>query len=386
MATYQFSSLTHLQHLAFDPAVDTIAFDQPATALAVEAFGDGLRLVLGTKTVFLDGLALESLRSAAFTFPSGSMLRYGDASAGALRDWYGTSLSFSDPSVAVHAAGLGGADNLTTSAGNDVLVGNGPLVKLAQVSTAGGVGSPNASSDVSISADGRFVAFYGGWTGFGSQSNSGTDVFVKDMLTGTVVNEHKSANGDFGLSGSGAPEISADGKWLVFWSASALSPTRRARRSSRQRPPGRESPRCRPRQAVRSPTAHRTTPTSRPTGAGSSSRAGRRTSPLAETRATTTSSSRTPSPAPSGARRQPRRRRRQRRLPRPEDLRRRPLRRLQQLRNQPDADRRLDPRRPVPVGPQHAEAHQRHRRQGRRLRRARRRRRRRRQHRRRGRL
>ncbi len=211
MATYEFSALANLQRLAFDPRVDAIVFDRKATALEVDETGDAVRLVLGTKTVFLDGVSLESLRNGAFQFPAGSLLRLGDGTATGFRDWYGLTTTFSDPKVAVQVQALGGADALTTSGAGDVLVGNDPLVPIVQVSRVGSTGSPNASSDASVSADGRFVAFYGGWTGFGSQSNSSTDVLVKDM-------------GDFGLSGSGRPEISADGKSLVFWSNSALVP------------------------------------------------------------------------------------------------------------------------------------------------------------------
>jgi Tol biopolymer transport system component len=224
LATYQFSALTSLQRLVFDPLVDSIFFDQSATELAIDSVGDAVRLVLGTKTVFLDGIALESLPSATLQFPPGSLLRLGDGTANPYRDAYGLTTTFSDPNVSVHVQALGGADLVSTPGGHDMLVGNGPLVPIVQVSRVGSTGSPNASSDASISADGRFVAFDGGWTGFGSQSNNSTDVFVKDLLGGTVSNEHKTASGDFGLSGSGRPEISADGKWFVFWSNSALVP------------------------------------------------------------------------------------------------------------------------------------------------------------------
>jgi Ca2+-binding RTX toxin-like protein len=222
LATYQFSALANLQRLSFEPAADTIVFDAPSTSVRIEAVGGDVRLVLGTKTVVLDALALESLRSAALSFPSGSTWRFGDGTGSTFRDAYGARTTFSDAALAVHVGGLGGADLITTSAQADVLVGNGPLTPMVQVSRAGSAGSPNASSEVTISADGRFVAFYGGWTGFGSQNNSSTDVLVKDMFTGTVSNEHRTAGGEFGLSGSGRPQISADGRWLAFWSNSAL--------------------------------------------------------------------------------------------------------------------------------------------------------------------
>ncbi len=73
-----------------------------------------------------------------------------------------------------------------------------------------------------MSADGQFVAFFGGWTEFGSTNNNATDVFVKNMLTGAVSDEHQSATGVMGNSGSADPMISADGKWLAFWSNAPL--------------------------------------------------------------------------------------------------------------------------------------------------------------------
>lgn len=133
MATFQFSALTNLQRLLFDPLVDWIIFDQQATALAIDAVVDAVRLVLGDKTVFLDGIALESLPSATLQFPPGSLLRLGDGTANPYRDAYGLTTTFADPNVSVHVQALGGADLVSSSGGHDLLVGNGPLVPIVQV-------------------------------------------------------------------------------------------------------------------------------------------------------------------------------------------------------------------------------------------------------------
>ena len=94
------------------------------------------------------------------------------------------------------------------------------MANLEHVSRVGNVGSPNAAYSPTISADGNLVAFEGGWTQFGSRNNNGTDVFVKNLSTGAVSNEHMNAAGELGRSGSGSPVISADGKYLAFLSAS----------------------------------------------------------------------------------------------------------------------------------------------------------------------
>jgi Tol biopolymer transport system component len=104
--------------------------------------------------------------------------------------------------------------------GADWIVGNRAVSALDLVSRAGSIGSPSGTGHASVSADGRFVAFESGWTGLGSDDSDRSDVFVKDMVGGTISNEHKSADGTHGGSGSGAPMVSADGSVLTFLSAS----------------------------------------------------------------------------------------------------------------------------------------------------------------------
>jgi Ca2+-binding RTX toxin-like protein len=88
------------------------------------------------------------------------------------------------------------------------------------VSTKGSAGPPTAARAASISGDGRFVAFEGGWTEFGSVSNSSTDVLVKDLQSGTVSNEHRASDGKPGASGAASPAIAANGAAVAFVSAS----------------------------------------------------------------------------------------------------------------------------------------------------------------------
>jgi len=227
MAKYTFSSLTNGQHLTFNPEVDELYFggaSDNASAVSLNTSGANLGFTLGNKTVWLDGARMGEVTLSNVTFANGGVLLIGDGTTGLRGDWYGQDYSLGDSTVGNQVWGLGGADIALTGSGADLLVGNTALTALNHVSRAGSTGSPNGSFNPTISADGQFVAFDGGWTGFGSEDDSAQDVLVKNLTTGTVTNEHKTAGGDFGLSGSGASVISADGAWLAFTSSSALVP------------------------------------------------------------------------------------------------------------------------------------------------------------------
>lgn len=94
------------------------------------------------------------------------------------------------------------------------------LHSFVHVAKADGAGAPTATRAASVSADGRYVGFEGGWTRFGSSSNSSTDVLVADLQSGSVANEHRNSKGEPGASGSGSPAIAADGSVVAFMSAS----------------------------------------------------------------------------------------------------------------------------------------------------------------------
>ncbi|MBR0670876.1 hypothetical protein [Neoroseomonas soli] len=231
MTVFTFSTLANNQHLAFSLGSDVLNVDLPtATAGTVRLLRSGANLAFtfGGKTVFLDGVALNQLDADNLAFAGGGALLVGDGSSDPFADYYGADYSGLAGAVSgdLQVWGLGGADLIATGAGNDVLVGNEALTVLTHVSRVGPTGSPTGSSGATVSADGRYVAFEGGWTGFGSSSNSATDVLVKDMVTGAVSDEHRSTTGALGLSGSGDAVISADGRSLAFVSSSQLlSPT-----------------------------------------------------------------------------------------------------------------------------------------------------------------
>jgi len=223
MANYAFSSLANGQHVSFNATTDILSFDNSVTAstLTLAESGGALSVLWQGKTVWLDNLSLTKLRDDSLQFANGGQVIAGDTTTDTLADWYGAEYTMQTNNAGSWVAGLGGADLVQTGSGADWLIGNVALTSLNHLSRIGNTGSPNSSTSPSISADGRYVGFAGGWTSFGSQNNSGTDVFVKDVTSGTVSNEHKSSAGLYGNSGSGSPVISADGKALAFISASS---------------------------------------------------------------------------------------------------------------------------------------------------------------------
>jgi Tol biopolymer transport system component len=82
-----------------------------------------------------------------------------------------------------------------------------------------GTQANNNSYSPSISADGRFVAFYSTASNIvPMDTNGGADVFVHDRLTGVTQIVSVASDGTHGNSTSQDPSISADGRFVAFWS------------------------------------------------------------------------------------------------------------------------------------------------------------------------
>jgi Tol biopolymer transport system component len=88
-------------------------------------------------------------------------------------------------------------------------------VKLVSCDAANNLGNGN-SSDPSISADGRYVAFQSQATNLVTPATTGTQVFRKDLVTGEVRLVSANAAGTEGVAASIVPAINADGRYVSF--------------------------------------------------------------------------------------------------------------------------------------------------------------------------
>ena len=93
------------------------------------------------------------------------------------------------------------------------------------VDSAGNQGN-SYSRRASISADGRFVAFYSNASNIvPGDTNNYADIFVRDRLTNTTTRVSVDSAGNLGNRDSYSPSISADGRFVAFYSeASKLVP------------------------------------------------------------------------------------------------------------------------------------------------------------------
>lgn len=81
-----------------------------------------------------------------------------------------------------------------------------------------GVSGNGISTEPAISGDGRYVAFTSGATNLvAGDANQATDVFVRDLQTGTTLLASVKSNGSGpGNKASYSPALNADGRWLLL--------------------------------------------------------------------------------------------------------------------------------------------------------------------------
>lgn len=116
------------------------------------------------------------------------------------------------------------ADNLVIGDGNgswDVFVHDRQSGATTRVSVgAGGIEADGASLEPDISDDGRFVAFSSSATNLvAGDSNGSDDVFVRDRQSGVTTRVSRASDGAQGDQYSLYPSLSADGRFVAFWSA-----------------------------------------------------------------------------------------------------------------------------------------------------------------------
>ena len=100
----------------------------------------------------------------------------------------------------------------------DIFVRDTQTSTTSRVSVASnGVEGNENSTTPSISDDGRFIAFESyASTLVGGDSNSLTDIFVRDTQVGVTIRVSVASDGTQGNGSSPAPNISADGRFVVF--------------------------------------------------------------------------------------------------------------------------------------------------------------------------
>jgi Tol biopolymer transport system component len=95
----------------------------------------------------------------------------------------------------------------------------GATTELVSLAT-GGTQGDFVSSEPSISSDGRFVAFYSGASNLVPGDTNGTyDVFLRDRQSGATERMSVATGGTQGDSASVYPSISADSRFVAFYSA-----------------------------------------------------------------------------------------------------------------------------------------------------------------------
>jgi Tol biopolymer transport system component len=101
-----------------------------------------------------------------------------------------------------------------------ILMGTSSCAYVARVSQDGAGADPDARSiDPKTSADGQFVVFASDATNLvPGDANAEKDIFVRDNAAGTTELISESINGGSANGVSGQPDISDDGRYVVYWS------------------------------------------------------------------------------------------------------------------------------------------------------------------------
>ena len=118
------------------------------------------------------------------------------------------------------------ASNLVAADTNgceDVFVHDRLTATTVRVSVdSAGLAGDGASSWPALSADGRYVAFFSSATNLvGGDTNLSTDVFVHDRVTGNTTRVSVGPGGAQANAGSARPSMSADGRFVAFHSSAS---------------------------------------------------------------------------------------------------------------------------------------------------------------------
>src|SRR3989344_4928025 len=141
----------------------------------------------------------------------------------------------SDDGRFVAFEGILSAPTDNTGLPHDIFVRDRQTEETARISVAlDGTEANWSASQPSLSADGRFVAFSSSATNLVPDDTNGSpgfssDVFVRNLQTGTTERVSIGPNGEQGNGDSDTPSISADGRYVAFVSGSTNWHTDNAR-------------------------------------------------------------------------------------------------------------------------------------------------------------
>ena len=106
---------------------------------------------------------------------------------------------------------------------NDVFVRDLATSQTTRVSVASDGAEGNSNSDYpAISADGRYIAFYSHANNLvAGDTNGAGDVFLRDLVTNQTTRVSVASDGAQGNSDSARPAMSVDGRYVAFYSAAS---------------------------------------------------------------------------------------------------------------------------------------------------------------------
>jgi len=220
-----------------------LAMAQPTTRVSLDSAGQQVQGLVGSfiPTITPDGRYISFTSSVNALLPTtddapqpfrayrldtttGEFIMPAVNSAGSFANGFaGLGSMSADGSIIAFVAA---ANNLVpgdTNAQWDVFVRDVAAATTTRVSVGpGGLQGNGLSTDPSISADGRFIAYIGESTnlGFPGTACGGTKVFVYDRIGGAVTHESVALGGG-DACGSHYPSISGDGSFVVFSSDAA---------------------------------------------------------------------------------------------------------------------------------------------------------------------
>jgi Tol biopolymer transport system component len=192
-------------HLGADGSV--VVFDCPDGAMSINRNKfDAFLRDFGSNTT-------EIISTPAPTLPSATPLNSSELASSSVSS-NGQYVAFTSDSDGIVSGDTNGFPDVFV---HDFSSGSNTLVSVSLYGANSGNGN---SWGPAISADGRYVAFVSSATNLvANDTNNATDIFLRDMQTGSTMLVSQDAGGvGEGNGNSSAPQISADGRHVLFFS------------------------------------------------------------------------------------------------------------------------------------------------------------------------